>query len=325
MRLVVVVLAMLVGTASAGTPQVRIGAPFGAAIEHARFEVSARSEHTHALLTLTMTSESETRVNGETILYVPRGTRVVGMTVTIGEGPSSAAVAMWRSAAAERYREIRGIDRDPGLVEWVGSHAGRDRYSVEVFPIVLRVPARIAIEMELPVTRRLEIDTGHEIAKLEVVNSTTRVHEAFAKPVRVAVPASSDKTVPVLAVARVAVSEMTSLFADEPGRFVAPDGPTLAQRIETMRPDDEEEAIAQMEFRRKLRARTQLLRSCVDTRSHGRIDLRFAVLPSGKVSAISVDGDGTDQVKQCITKELATWTFAEAENVVMVSQPVVMQ
>lgn len=332
-RIVVAIVCVLAGStpvlASPRVAAVSIGPPsWRSRIDSARLSVTPRALHTRVAVTLTFATDEALAQNVATTVTLPRGARVVGMAVTIGDGPRVPASSLWRSTARERYATLVGGRRDPALVEYEGERDGQLTVRVQVFPISRDSPGHVELEIELPAMRRLELRTAHDVPTLEVkVAGVLQPTQApFSVPHRIALPAPSKEAIDSAELApRPAVSPTLSLFADEPGRGSASPGPTLAVQLDAPRfPGDV--ATGNHELRRAVRANVRDLRGCFQVaQPSGRIDIRFAIVPSGKVSAVSVDGDGSEQIKRCITDELAKWSFPETEDVVMVSYPLVVR
>lgn len=353
------------GTMRRITPRIEIERPDAdARIERARLEITPQREYTRAVLTLWIEGVDERGRDVRTPLRVPHGSRVVEMALTLGDGPRVSAEALDARVAERRYQWIVEGRRDPALLRLEATTKHSDEYSLRAFPVTAQHQARVEVVIELPMTKRLELASTQRIAMVNVfVNEVATSSGPVAEPLAIAVPAAPLHVGPLRF--GTAVSKRTSLFAGEPPRPMPPERrrePTLSETLaatpsrftrnvdvslpptgaiaievasdgsgEAHSETDAERGVVNAVSRFKVRTvasrNAHAIAACFPTSVavNDPVAIRFAVLPSGRVAAVSVAGSITDDIKSCIAASVATWAFGEGEELAMANVNVPLQ
>ncbi len=140
MKLTRVLTIALAVTVSAGAPaafaqselraQSEDGAPVTLPLVRESYRIDVDQQYASAVLRHVYQNSSEQRLEGRFVLRAGDGARVQGFSYWNGETRIVGEV-FEKQIAAEVYREVTGLDRDPGLLEQVGEGA----FSFRVFPI----------------------------------------------------------------------------------------------------------------------------------------------------------------------------------------------
>jgi hypothetical protein len=310
------------------TPTIWLGSPTEEArIARARLAVTPGVDETVAKLTFVIESSSIAR-QVESSLEIPHEAQVVGLALTLGDGPKVTGTALPVAEARERYYGLLGDRRDPALLEYEQTKRGTDRMLLHVFPVRERTPATVELTIVLPPSRGLTIASSQLIDSLAIsvagkAMPTTRFHA----PRTIDISAPTRAPAAIGGKSRRAVDEETAMFVGEPpgatptvrignvfgcgfGHAVH----TVSVTTGTIRKEVERHR-AQLRYcySRALQQRQQL---------EGSVLLSFLVGRDGSVTAASVDGDlDSDEVKECMRAQVAQWRFHEQGAPVQVRYP----
>lgn len=114
-----------------------------------RVVVDIDRQHAHTELRQAWHNPSGTRVEGSYLLQAGKGATVNGFSYYNGEDRIVGEV-FEKDTAAEVYRDVTGLGRDPGLLEQVGEGA----FSFRVFPVEPDERKRVQIEWDRWMSRR---------------------------------------------------------------------------------------------------------------------------------------------------------------------------
>ena len=289
MAIAVVGLTLQTSGAFAGAP-IKLQAPHADKVELAVYE---HDGHAQGVLTLHLSAPEVTTLRppatATASITVPHGARMVGMSFTLGD--SSPSVANRTGIAiAERAFEAR-VRRawDPALLSQRSTSKKADTYQLRVYPLTAETSATVEIIVELP-----DGSTFTRKGDAPIIEGIAAANVSVTKPDGLLFASHS----------LAAVDENVALYADDP--TPRRDQPVLVDIV----PDADASSTA-VALRPTLRRRLNELRFCFarEASNLGALTLHFAVVPSGRVAAVSVDGAG-EEANQCVGSALANMNFA---------------
>lgn len=335
--LTIVVLVAGVARAAGAGPRIDIGVPSPSAnIEEAGLALTTSHDHTHAVLTLSFTAHKvDAFAEVATPLDLPHGTRVVGMTVEISNGSTGRAAAIAMRMARTSFNRSTHLAVAPALLEYTPAERHPDRYSVRAFPVTQSHAIRVAVELELPVAATIGLATTRAIPLLRVtLDGVTQTAAPLEATIEVAVPSSTqtrrrgadhvDRTNALFA--GEALSPPRPRYLDKkgrPGSRQLVDMPSMREVVAA----NADSELSLLELRTATNASATAIRACFPTEPgiDASVDIAFAVLPSGRVSAISIDGVPTDAARKCLVDIVGTWTFSERTELTTAMYPLTLR
>ncbi|HUS33119.1 MAG TPA: hypothetical protein VMZ53_31675 [Kofleriaceae bacterium] len=287
----ITVLGLTLGTSLASASPIKLVAPDASKVELAVYE---HEGHAQAQLTVQMSAPGVTTlrqpVTGTASITVPHGARFVGMSLRLGESSPSLATIMGNAIAERAFTARVRRAWDPALLRQHTTSKKGDVYNLSVYPLTAERNATVELILELP------DGTTFTPAK----SSAPFIEGVDASLVTITKPDgllfASHTLRPVDA--------NVALYADDPTPHR--DSPVLVDVIPE--PNATSTAIA---LRPTLRRRLHELQYCFarEATNLGALELHFAVVPSGRVAAVSVDGAG-EEANQCVSAALANVTFS---------------
>ena len=234
----------------------------------------ASAEPSVRRLAILVTSDSATPREEVRPVRIPRGARVVGMSVII-DGQTSVARDLQPDVAAARYESLLESYRDPALLEHVVSHDDHDEMRLRVFPVSMTQPAHVELVVEAPAEREWMTD-----------DTVARHVSPQRSLVALEPPARAGGRVPVVTICG---------FGGRPIVSGDLDKTTIRRYMRRQLP------------RVKGCYDRALLR---DATIAGRVTLHFRIHGDGRTHAATVDGDVADEsLRACIREELSRFEF----------------
>jgi hypothetical protein len=282
-------LTLVTSVASAGAP-IKLQAPNADRVDLAVYE---HDGHAQGVLTVHLSAPEITSlrqpVMATSTITVPHGTGVVSMSLVLGDSSPSMATRMGIEIAERAFTARIRRAWDPALLSQRSTSKKADTYELRVYPLTAETTATVEIILELPdgstFTRKGDapIITGVEAS---IVSVTKPEGLLFASHTLAAVDAN------------------VALYADDP--TPRRDQPVLVDIV-----SDANASSTAVALRPTLRRRLNELRFCFarEASNLGALTLHFAVVPSGRVAAVSVDGAG-EEANQCVGSALANLNFA---------------
>ena len=269
---------------------ITLGAPSADKVELAVYE---HDGHAQGVLTLHLSAPEATTlrqpVMATTSIKVPHGARMVGMSLVLGDSSPSLANRMGVEIAERAFTARVRRAWDPALLQQRKTSKKADTHELRVYPITETTSATVEIILELPdgttFTRKDDAPIIDGVAA-SMVTVTKPEGLLFASHTLAAVDAN------------------VALYADDP--TPRRDQPVLVDIV-----SDADASSAAVALRPTLRRRLNELRFCFarEASNLGALTLHFAVVPSGRVAAVSVDGAG-EEANQCVGSALANINFA---------------
>ncbi|HTL35577.1 MAG TPA: hypothetical protein VL326_20755 [Kofleriaceae bacterium] len=262
--------------------------------------------HAQGVLTLTLATDAERPIIADATLAVPHGAKLVGLSLALGDASPSLAKPMSHEIAERAFRSRTSTRKwDPALLSRHSTAKKQDTYDLRVFPLAAGSNARVEIIFELPKGKtfgKAEASVIDGVAT-SMVSVTSQPGLLFASDTLLAVDTD------------------ISLYADDP--TLRPASPIIVDLA-----SDPDATTNEIGLRPMLRRRLDQLRACFahETANLGAFTLHFALLPNGRIGAVSLDGAGAE-TNQCVGGVLAnvsttTTPFDEPEgDTTLVSYP----
>lgn len=275
--------------ASAGAP-IKLQAPHADKVELA---VHEHDGHAQGVLTLHLSvqdfSELQRPVIATSTITVPHGARMVGMSLVLGDSSASLANRMGVEIAERAFSARVRRAWDPALLQQRSTSKKADTYELRVYPITAETSATVEIILELP-----DGATFTRKGDAPIVEGVSASIVTVTKPDGLLFASHS----------LAAVDADVALYADDP--TPRRDQPVLVDIV-----SDANATSTAVALRPTLRRRLNELRFCFarEASNLGALTLHFAVIPSGRVAAVSVDGAG-EEANQCVGSALANINFA---------------
>jgi hypothetical protein len=327
-RKAIAVLVALAGTAAADSTRVGFGAPTGGGlIEGVALELTTHTDHLHGALRLSVTTTSMDEIDVSVPIELPPGARVLGLVIEI---PGERRIPATRAAAVDAVASYDGIVQrrdDLGLL--LHAEPGQpDRYSLRIYPMQQERAAHVELLVEIPTAASLELASEHPIDSLAVIIDEAAPHPTRRLDKRIAIAIPEATHTPHVARIPHGLAAGQAYFAGDsivalPGSAMFPAQTRVELDLMATEDIDDDNEIAPVELRKVVRTNLHSLAMCFPSGSttRGRIDLRFAVLPNGRPTAVSIDGPGSRSVKRCMSARVGKWRFSSREDVAMGSFP----
>jgi hypothetical protein len=324
----------LSGSGRLGEPvsssSIRIGTPTReVSISSVKLVVDPFTNQSRARMTLVLETQATANLDTETSIAIPIGARVTQLALTLGNGPRMTSTALPADTAVGTYERTVHGNRDPALLTYEGGISGHERLALRVFPLSRSAAATVELELELPPSPSLTIESTQRIDKLTVeVAGRSRGKSRFDDARQIDLPAGHGEMASVAQ----AVDPRTSLFVDEP-----PSGPGH-RRVHTtvviscgVGTAHQSVSLDSREIRTEVRRHKEQLGYCYTKQAQrhpelaGTVALHFRIGPDGRTSDIVVDGSlDSDTAKQCMSEQVALWRFHEHDGVVQVNYPLTL-
>jgi hypothetical protein len=316
------VVSLVAIAAPAAASRITIGAPTNGTIDGAGLVLTTHTDHTHAVLTLTVGATSAEEVDVTTLLALPANSRVLGVALELPGERRVTASQVLVGTASESYDEIVKRRDDLALLL---RHA-QGGFALRVYPVHAERAARVSLLIEIPRAPTLELASAIAIGALEIlIDDAPYSASTLDAPISLTLPAAQH-TPHVVRMPKPLAT--TDAFFVGDGTVRAPNGMPFAQtriELDMMSSEDigEDNEIPPVELRKVVRMNLTSLASCFPAGSstRGRIDLRFAVLPNGRPTAVSIEGPGSRSAKRCMSARVGQWRFSSREDVAMASFP----
>lgn len=280
-------------------------------VEHATLTVTDRPTGVQA----TLRFELSTKLRDAQTLRLPialtKGTRVTGMTYSIGGERPIEAFTHDAEEARTYFEAIVDRRRDPALLRMVENTDKHDLLQLAVFPVTRGMPASVTVEMLLPGAEQIVFDPGpHQRTR------TLKLPEHDARWLTgLALDHPRERDSSELE----HVTMTTALVAgDEP---IHRTQPVPRSRHVSALPAAVAFSDRRYELRTLIRAHAQQLAHCYE---YGAIQdpqlspsamLALDVAADGRVTRVDVSGELADEnVRWCIADEVRRWKLSAADH-----------
>jgi hypothetical protein len=291
----------------------------------ARAKADLRIVDDTAVITLEVTATSRAKQwhPSTALVMVPRGAKVIAMSIDMG---FQAEVAEARPAAEAKQAFEASTKQmiDPALIEWRGQTARHDRLALSVYPLVERVYATVKLTITMPATHELIVDVAGKRLDRRVPERPAGAwfENGSEDPAEAPVPEGTP------------VTEATSLYAGpSPIAVVPADGrartraPTvIVDRFAT--PMWRMPPVSSQEIRKYIRLHLPALRACYtraaqrDNALAGEVTLRFVIHVNGSVLETKIDSEiEDDEMIGCLDEIVSSWSFRRGGEIVAVNYP----
>lgn len=298
---------------------VRLSGVDDGTVEHASLAVADRPTGVHATLRFELATKLRDAQTLQLPLELTTGTRVIGMTYSIGGERPIEAFTHDAEEARSYFEAIVARAKDPALLRMVETGGQRDRLQLAVFPVTRGMPATVTIEMLLPDAEQLVFDPGpHQSTR------TVKLPERDARWLSgLALDHPRERDPDDLE----HVTMTTALVAgDEPVHRTQPIA--RSRHIQTL-PAVVASSDRRYELRTLIRDHAQQLAHCYaygvlqDPQLSPNALLALDVAADGSVTRVDVSGElAAEDVRWCIADEVRGWKLSAADHAREVRQAV---
>lgn len=288
-------------------------------VEHAMLTVADRPTGVYATLRFELSTTLRDAQTLRLPIALTNGTRVTGMTYSIGGERPIEAFTHDAEEARNYFEAIVDRRKDPALLRMVESTSQHDLLQLAVFPVTRGMPATVTVEMLLPDGEQIVFDPGpHQRTRtLKLPEHDARWLTGLALDH----PRERDLT------ALEHVTMTTALVAgDEPIHRAQP---VPHSRHLSALPGAVAFSDRRYELRTLIRAHASQLAHCYeygtvkDPQLSPNALLALAVAADGRVTRAGVSGELADEdVRWCIADEVRRWKLSATDHVREVRQAV---